>query len=137
MKHDGPERERQRLEVQLEEAALLLLVIDDVERVEDRLHAGIRAPQRQREADDEAEAERAVALGGDALDLLADDVHRPARQHAREGIEMVLDRRGIGEQAVDRDEGRDRREDREQSIEGHARRHGHDPVLPELLVDSP
>ena len=66
----------------LHEAALLLLVVDDVERVDDRLHAGIGAPQRQHEAEDEADAEGAVALGGDADDLLTDDVQRAPRQHA-------------------------------------------------------
>ena len=50
---------------------------------------------------------------------------------------MVLDRRGIGHQAVDRHQGGDRRKDREQGIVGHACRHGHEPVLPELLVGPP
>ena len=53
---DAGERERSEIAVQLDEAALLLLVIDDVERIEDRLDAGIRAPQRDAEAEDEREA---------------------------------------------------------------------------------
>ena len=66
----------------LHEGALLLLVVDDVERVDDRLHARIGAPQREHQAEDEAEPQGAAALGGDADDLLTDDVERAARQHA-------------------------------------------------------
>ena len=70
-------------------------------------------------------------------DLLADDVERAAGQDARQGVEVILDRRRIGEEAVDGDEGGDRREDGEQGIIGHAGRHRHDPVLAELLIGAP
>ena len=76
---NGAEGEGEGQQVQRDEAALLLLVIDDVEGIEDGLHAGIGAPQRQHQAEDEAEAESAAALRGDAVDLLADDVERRRR----------------------------------------------------------
>ena len=96
---DRAEREGERDEVEPDEAALLVLVVDDVERVEDRLHAGVGAPQRDGKAEHEAEAERAVALGSDPGDLLLDDVERAARQRRRESSdEMVRDGRGVGEQ---------------------------------------
>ena len=50
---------------------------------------------------------------------------------------MLLDRRRIREEAIDRDQGRDGRKKGEQRIEGHAGRDRHDPIVPELLVDTP
>jgi hypothetical protein len=85
------------LQVEREETPLLVLIVDDVEGIEDCLHPGIRTPERHGEADHEAEAERAAALRGDAGDLLTDDVERAAREDAREGVQMLLDRDGIGE----------------------------------------
>jgi 2,4-dienoyl-CoA reductase-like NADH-dependent reductase (Old Yellow Enzyme family) len=58
----------------MHEAALLPLVIDDVERVDDRLHAGIRTPKSKTKTEDKAEAERAGARLGDAGYLLAHDI---------------------------------------------------------------
>ena len=74
MHHDCAEREGQRDQIELDEAALLILVVDDVERIEDRLHAGIGAPQRKAEADHERERQLAVAVAGDARDLIADQL---------------------------------------------------------------
>src|SRR6185436_15379250 len=79
---NGSEGEGEGQQVQRDEAPLLLLVIDDVEGIEDGLHAGIGAPQRQPQAEDKAEAESAAALGGDADHLLADDVDAAAGQDA-------------------------------------------------------
>ena len=50
---------------------------------------------------------------------------------------MVLDGRGLGEQAVDRHQSRKGGKEREQAIEGHARRHREDAILVDLLVDAP
>ena len=82
---DGADGEKQRHHIEPDDAALLLLVVDDVERVEDRLHAGIGAPQRDAEPEEEAEGQPAVALRGDARDLVAqhDRASRPARCRRR------------------------------------------------------
>ena len=41
---DDADRERERQRIELEEAALLLFAIDDVERVDQRFDAGVGAP---------------------------------------------------------------------------------------------
>ena len=56
-REDREEGKQKRDKVQLHEASLFLLVIDDVERVDDRLHSGVGAPERQGEPGDESEAE--------------------------------------------------------------------------------
>ena len=55
-REDREEGKQKRDKVQLHKASLFLLVIDDVERVDDRLHSGVGAPERQGEAGDESEA---------------------------------------------------------------------------------
>ena len=50
---------------------------------------------------------------------------------------MLLDRRRIREEAIDRDQSRKRREEGEERIEGHTGRDRHDPIVLELLVDTP
>ena len=50
---------------------------------------------------------------------------------------MILDGRGISEQAVDRYQGRKGRKEREQSIERHPGCDGEDAILVHLLVDAP
>ena len=72
----APNVKASEIGVELDEAALLVLVVDDVERVEDRLHAGIRAPQREAEAHDERERQLAVIVARDAHDLIADELDR-------------------------------------------------------------
>ena len=120
---DGADGEEQRDHVEPDEAALLVLVVDDVERVEDRLHAGIGAPQRNAEPEEKAEGEPAVALGRDARDLLApgDRASRPGR--CRTAIDkMLADRADIGEQRVGRNAGGDRRKQGDQANRTRRRR---------------
>src|SRR3954469_23508955 len=50
---------------------------------------------------------------------------------------MLLDGGGIGEQAVDRDQGRNGREERKQAIEGDTSRDRQDAILVDLLVGAP
>src|SRR3954465_8516418 len=50
---------------------------------------------------------------------------------------MLLDGGGIGEQAVDRDQGRKGREERKQAIEGHTSSDRQDAILVDLLVVAP
>src|SRR6202044_2672680 len=69
---DRGEGKQKRDQVQLHEALLLLLVIDDVERVDDRLHSRIGAPERQGEPGDESEAELVIAFCRELRDLLVE-----------------------------------------------------------------
>ena len=50
---------------------------------------------------------------------------------------MILDGRGVGEQAVDRDQGRKGGKEREQAIERDPSCDGEDAVCVDLLVDAP
>src|SRR3954471_12690248 len=50
---------------------------------------------------------------------------------------MILDGRGVGEQAVDRDQGRKGGKEPEQAIEGHAGCDRQDAVFVDLLIDAP
>ena len=75
-----------------------------------------------------AEAQRAAALGGDPLDLVGDDLHAAAGDDAGQRRQVVVDRRRVGEQPVDRDQRAERREQRQQGVEGDAGRLRHHPV---------
>ena len=48
--------------VQLHEASFFLLVIDDVERVDDRLHSGVGAPEGDNKSGHESEAEFCITF---------------------------------------------------------------------------
>ncbi len=132
-----PSSEREGNQRELDEAAPFALAIGDVEGIDDRLHAGIGAPQGEREAEQEGEAERAATGRRDAFHLLLDRSHRIRWDDLGKKRHGFIDRSRIGEQAVDRDEGTDRREDREQAVKDDARRHREHSVLVDLLVGAP
>ncbi len=118
---DAGEREDEGAQIEAEKASPLLLLIGDVERREDRLGERHDAPQREPDAQAEAPAERPVRAFGEVADLLNDDVVGLRRQNGGEHAELVLDRRRVGGQPIQRDQRRERREDGEQRIEGAAR----------------
>ena len=145
--HDGAQRQQQRTdgrhgkgqrdEIELEEAAFFLFLVDDVERVHDGLHTGIGAPQRDHKSEEESKSELGAAPRREAAYLLAQDVDRALRQNTRGERKLITDNGGTGEQAIERDERRDRREDREQTVEYDARSHRQQPVLADLLIGPP
>src|SRR5262245_66690121 len=103
----SPNREKQRHQVEPDEAALLVFVVDDVQRVEDCLHAGISAPQCDAKPEEEAEGEPSVALGCDAGDLVAQDVQPAGWYDVGGNREMLADGGDIGKQSVGRNPGGD------------------------------
>ncbi len=131
---DGAEREEQRYDVEPDDAALLLLVVNDVQRIEDRLHAGIGAPERDTEAERKAEAQPAVAASGDPRDFLAQEVERSARNDIGGERDMVGDRGRVGKERIDRHARGDGREQRNQRIEHHPGREREQPVVLHLMV---
>ena len=108
----------------------------DVERVEDRLHAAVGAPQRDQDADHRGEPERAAALLREPLHLPTDDVDGPVRQDSAQVGEVRVDRARVRDRAVDGDQRGDGREQGEDGVEGHARRHEQQAVLVELPVEA-
>jgi hypothetical protein len=69
---NGAEREEQRDHVEPDDAALFPFAIDDVERIEDRLHPGIGAPQRHQKSEYKGQCQLAVAILNNARDLVAE-----------------------------------------------------------------
>ena len=134
---DAADGECQRQQVQLDEAAFLALLIDHVKRVDDGLHAGIGAPDRERQAEQEARAESRRALGQHPRDLVLHDLERALGQHQCERLQIGADGRGIGEQAVGGDQRSDRRKHREQAEEHHAGGGGEQAVVGGALVGAP
>ena len=130
-------RKQKRDKVQLHKASLFLLVIDDVERVDDRLHSGVGAPERQGEAGDESEAELSIAFCRELRDLLVEQVDCAAGQDAGCEREMRVDRRSVGDETVQRDERRDGRKDREQRIEDNPGRDGEQTIVIGGRVNAP
>ena len=84
-----------------------------------------------------AKAKRARRLRGDAPDLLANDIERAGGQDARELGEMVAHRTRVGEKPIERDEGGNAGEERQECIERDARGNREHPILADLLVNSP
>jgi hypothetical protein len=68
----GRKGEGERIE--LDETALFALVIDHVQSIDHRLDAGIGAPERQHNAEQEGEAEAGRPLGQHAGDLVLHDL---------------------------------------------------------------
>src|SRR5436190_23146125 len=134
---DGSNCECQRNEIELDKAALLFCVIDDVERIHNGLHAGISAPQCESEPEDEPKAELRVPLGDQAVHLLLQNVDSSAGQETRDKREMLIDRRCFREQTVQRDEGGDGGEHREQAIEHHPCCYCEQTVFADLLIRPP
>eukprot|EP01035_Chromulina_nebulosa_P006769 gene6770-biopygen5747 len=83
----GPARPEAQVEV--DEAALFTLAIDDVERIDDRFHPGIGAPQRKGQAEKECGAQRSLAVAEHAGDLVLHDLERAVRQHVGKGPEVA------------------------------------------------
>ena len=123
-RHDDENDPRQREQdgggIEAHEAALLLLVVDHVERVEEGRHAGVRAPHGDQEAHDESGSQRLVALTRNEGDLVSDQLQHAAGQDARQQGQVPADGAGVGEESVKRDDGRNRGEGREQREERHA-----------------
>ena len=131
---NGTNREKQRDQVDPDEATLLLFIVDDVERVEDRLHAGIGAPQRDAQPQEKAEGEPSVALGRDAGDLVAQDVESTGGHDISGNREMLADGGDIGKERVGRDPGGNGRKEGDQRIERHAGRERQQAVVEDFAI---
>ena len=137
---DGKQAARgqdQRDEIEFDEAALFLLIVDDIERVDERLHSGIGAPQRQRQPERERKAELGFPLGGDAVHLLLDDVHPACGQETADESQVVVDGRCFREQPVERHERGDSGKQCEQTVKHHPGGHRQETVLADLRICAP
>jgi hypothetical protein len=128
---------KKRVRRKLHEAALFLLVVDDVERVDDRLHAGVGAPQRDREPCNESKSEFGVAFSRQPRDLFMKDVDRAGGKNARSQRKMGVDRRSVGDQSIKRDERRNGGKDRQQGEKDNAARDGEQPIVIQARIDAP
>jgi hypothetical protein len=120
--------EEQRDHIEPDEAALLFLVVDDVERVEDRfmpalaLHSAMPSPRRK------PKVSLPSLLAANAGDLLAQEIERAGRDDVGGNRKMLADRRHVGEQRVGRNTRGDGRKQGHQGIErdagGERQEHG-------------
>ena len=76
-KNDSRQREQQSGGVEPHQAALLPLIVDHVERVEERRHARVRAAEGDQKSHDEGRSNRLVSLAGNDGDLLGDQRKNP------------------------------------------------------------
>jgi hypothetical protein len=76
---NAADSESQRYGIQLEETALFLLVIDDVQSVDDSFYAAVRAPDCQQQAYDQCSAKFDIAFRENMYDLFLDDCKRDLR----------------------------------------------------------
>ena len=132
-KNDGEKRECERDEVELDEAALFRFVVDQIERIEERFDSSIGAPQGHQQTDNESDAERRSSLRGDTRDLIAHHLDSPARNDAGDAVEVRRDGRGIGEQAIERNERGDCGKQRQYRIERHSGGDDDNAVLADVL----
>uniref|UniRef100_A0A0N4ZD58 LigA n=1 Tax=Parastrongyloides trichosuri TaxID=131310 RepID=A0A0N4ZD58_PARTI len=100
--------------------APLDLVIGEVQAVEEGLDPPIGRPQRQQQGPDQGEGQLAGGIARQARHLCPEKLSHIRRQHFIEEAELPPGVRRIGEQAVDGDEGAQRREQGQQQEEGHA-----------------
>lgn len=134
---DAGECKRERYQVKLDETALFLLIIHDVQRVHDRLHACIGAPECHAESKDESEAELRVAFRDEPSYLLLHNVDGSAGQKAGNKGEMLVDGGSFGKEAVQRDQRGDAGKQRKQTIEYHAGCYRQQTILADLLISAP
>ena len=117
---DAGEREGEGAQIELKQRAPLRFLIGDVERGEESLRAGRGAPEGEREADEQAPAQRLAGGLDKPANLLDDDVIGLRRQHVGEHAELLLDRGGICRKAIKSDQRGERGKDGEQRKEGAA-----------------
>jgi hypothetical protein len=136
-KHQPGQGQRERQEIELDEAALLGLAIDHVERIDHGLHAGIGAPQRDQEADDKGRAQSAAAALRDPGDLFFHNPESALRHQRRNKSQMARNGRRLGKQRIRGYQRGNRRKQGEQSVEDDASRHRQQAVIADPGDDAP
>jgi hypothetical protein len=116
---------------------VFFFAIDHIEGVKKSLHAGICAPQRDRDSENQGKTQLASRLRGQAGKLVAYDFGRSARQYTGQIVEMLANARRVGKEAVDRNKGRNAWKDGQENEESHTGRNRDDPVLRYIVVDAP
>jgi hypothetical protein len=132
--HDAAERQGQRGRIELDDAALLLLVVDDVETGHQRLHRGRGAPQREQQREDHAESEALPRLAGDLGKLVGDDRARFLGDEPDHDGDLLLDVMRVERQAIDRDRGGQCGKERQQAVEAESRGEDREVVLRYLVL---
>ena len=130
-------RKKKGDKVQFHETSFLLLVVDDIERVDDCLHPGVGAPKGHGKPGQESEAELCIAFCRELRDLLMQNVDGAGRQNAQGERKMRINCRCVGDQSVERDERRNGGKDRQQRVEDNSGGHGEQSVIVDTRVDAP
>ena len=115
----------------------LLFLIGDVDGGDQPAHAARRAPQRQQQARDGGEAERAARRLHQTVQLLAQKFLRLRRQNAGERRHLPLDLAGVEDEPVERNERRQAGEQRQQDRVGDAARDEEEVLIRDFAPGAP
>ena len=144
-RHRDEQHQRQgdphRGDVELQDVAVLALIVDGVERQHQRAGAAGRSPQRHHRAQGRAPAGGRLGRRREAGQLLAHDVLGLVRQHADQPLHQSLHLRRVGDQGIEGDQRRQPRRHRQHQVEGDAARRDSQIVRadiePHALQDAP
>jgi hypothetical protein len=120
----------------LKKATLFRLVVDQIQRIEERFHSGIGAPQGHQQTDDESDTKRRLSLRCHAGDLVPYHLDGSAGHHSGDAVEMRRNGGGIGEQSVERNQRGDCRKYGQDRVKGHPGGDDDDAILTDVLPDA-
>nr|WP_268904416.1 hypothetical protein [Devosia aurantiaca] len=95
------------------EGALFALVIGNIHGFEQSLDPGAGAPERNGKRHEECPAERGVLFADQAGQLVLQNFKCAGRHDAYKKLHLVQDAGAVVEEAVERDEGREGRDERQ------------------------
>src|SRR4029077_13677356 len=104
---------------------------------DDRLHAGVGAPERDGKSGYKSKTELCFAFCRKSCDLFVKNVDRAGGKNACGQRKMGSNRRGVRDQSVERDERRNRGKDRQQRKEDDSSRNSKQPVVIHARIDAP
>ena len=116
--NDRAQRDCESRRIETDQASFFRGSMDHVQRVEQGAHSGIGAPYRHQQSDHEGCAQRRDIGLDEVLDLLLEQVDDARRYDAGQESEALRNGVGISEQAVERDDSRQRGEYRHEREKG-------------------
>ena len=133
---DRDHRQPRRQPIDVEERAAVFLFIDYAERLDDRARCPHRAVDRKGQRDDEAEPGLRRGGSGDVGELILDQPGSIGGHEIDDGLHMRGDSRGISDKAISHHHGAEQRNERQEGVEGDARRHQRQVVIAVHHVDA-
>ena len=132
---DRTERERECLPAFLDESLRLVALERDVDARDERGHPGRRAPQCEHDRNERRDREAGARGVDDLRELVDEEVAHVHRKRLAEILDLPHDVALVREEPIDRHERDQRRHEREEPVEGDARRDQCEVVLADALRD--